>query len=93
MSSQGLDPHCTRNAQCEVQIMGRGDQSLIKGAAGGAVFALAVSLATLLLPPEFGGYNAWTDVHLALHNLSAIFVRLVVFALIGAALGGAWQRR
>ena len=69
--------------------MRRGEPRLIKGTVGGVVVALIISLATLLLPPEFGGYNAWTDVHLVTHNLAAVFVRLVVFALIGAALGGA----
>jgi hypothetical protein len=63
----------------------------IKGMIGGAALAVVASIVTLLLPPEFGGYNTWTDPHLALHNISAILVRLVVFALIGAAVGGAWH--
>ncbi len=72
--------------------MARRGSRVIKGMIGGVVLALVASAVTILLPPEFGGFSAWTDPHLALHNISAILERLVVFALIGAALGGAWHR-
>jgi len=72
--------------------MVRNGSKMMKGAIGGAIAALVASVVTLLLPPEFGGYNPWTDPHLALHNVAAILVRLVVFALIGAAVGGALHR-
>ncbi len=68
-------------------------ENLAHWAAGGAIAALIIAMLTLLLPPELGGYNAWNDAHLALHNLAAILVRVIVFAMAGAALASAWYRR
>jgi hypothetical protein len=73
--------------------MARRAQNMLIGATVGAAIALGLSAATLLLPIELGGYNAWTDPHLVLHNLSAILVRLTVFALAGVALRTLWHRR
>ena len=61
---------------------------MTRWAAAGAIVAGILSVLTLLLPPEFGGYNVWNDAHLAVHNLVAILMRIVVFALIGAGLAG-----
>jgi len=71
--------------------MARESETLAKWAGGGAVAAIIVSLLTLLMPLEFGGYNAWNDVHLVFHNLVAILTRIIVFAVIGAALAGVWH--
>lgn len=60
----------------------------LKWAGTGAILALILSLLTLPLPWSMGGYNDWTDWHLALHNIAAILTRVAVFAAIGAALGG-----
>ena len=71
--------------------MVRRSEKLLNWAAGGAVAAVIVSALTLLLPPGLGGYNAWNDAHLVFHNLAAILVRVIVFAMEGAALAGAWH--
>jgi hypothetical protein len=60
-------------------------------AIAGALIAAALSFASLYLPPELGGYVDWDHPHLALHNAVAILSRVVVFALIGAALAGSWH--
>jgi Na+/H+ antiporter NhaC len=72
--------------------MNRRSDKLTHWAAGGAIAAIVVSVLTILLPPELGGYNAWNDAHLALHNLAAILVRMIIFAMVGAALASAWCR-
>ena len=59
----------------------------------GAALAAVLSLLTLVLPPELGGYNAWNDVHLVIHNLAAILTRIVMFALVGAVLYGVWHQK
>lgn len=66
--------------------------SLMNWAAAGAILALAISVASLFLPPEWGGYAPWRSTHLAVPNVSAIVVRIVIFAAIGAALGIACHR-
>jgi fumarate reductase subunit D len=71
--------------------MARRSETLAHWAAGGALIATIVSVLSLLLPPELGGYNGWSDAHLVLHNLAAVLTRIFVFALIGAALTGAWH--
>jgi len=71
--------------------MAQHSTKLANWAAGGAIVAGIISGLTLLLPSGLGGYNAWNDAHFALHNLAAILIRVVVFALVGAALAGAWQ--
>lgn len=60
-------------------------------AIAGALLATLLSLASLYLPPELGGYVDWDRPHLALHNAAAVLSRVVVFALIGAALAGSWH--
>ena len=62
-------------------------------AAAGAIAAIIISVLTILLPAELGGYNAWNDAHLALHNLAAILVRVIIFAMVGAALASVWHRK
>lgn len=59
----------------------------------GAALAAVFSLLALVLPPELGGYNAWNDAHLIIHNLAAILTRIAVFALIGAVLYGVWHQK
>jgi hypothetical protein len=59
----------------------------------GAVLATALSVLTLLLPPELGGYNAWNDARFVIHNLAAILTRIAIFALVGAVLYGAWHKK
>ena len=71
--------------------MARRTSKLAKWAAGGAIIAAILSVLSLLLPAGLGGYNAWNDAHLVIHNLAAILTRIVVFALVGAALAGAWH--
>jgi fumarate reductase subunit D len=71
--------------------MARRSETPAYWAAAGALIAVVISVLSLLLPPELGGYNGWRDVHLLLHNLAAILTRIFVFALIGAALAGAWR--
>ena len=66
---------------------------MTRWAGGGAIIAGIFSILSLLLPPALGGYNAWNDVHMVVHNLAAILTRVVVFALIGAALTGAWHHK
>jgi hypothetical protein len=61
-------------------------------ALAGAVIAALLSIASLYLPPEFGGFVDWDHPRLALHNAAAILSRFVIFALIGAALAGSWHR-
>jgi fumarate reductase subunit D len=73
--------------------MAKREYRMAMSAVVGAVVAGLLSVATLLLPPELGGYNAWNDSHLALHNVAAVLTRIVVFALVGAALAGSWHRR
>jgi len=60
-------------------------------ALAGAFLAVLLSLASLYLPPELGGYVDWDDPHLAYHNVVAVLTRLVVFALTGAVLAGSWH--
>lgn len=71
--------------------MARRSNQLANWVAGGAIVALLLSLLTLLLPPELGGYAGWTDLHLVFHNLAAVLIRVIVFAMAGAALAGAWH--
>lgn len=73
--------------------MAKGSTRMTRWAAAGAILAGILSGLTLLLPPELGGYNVWNDVHLVVHNLVAILTRIVVFALIGAALAGTWHHK
>lgn len=68
-------------------------EKLAHWAGGGAVAAIIIAVLTILLPSELGGYNAWNDAHLALHNLAAILVRVIIFAMVGAALASAWHRK
>lgn len=65
--------------------------TLISWSTVGAAIAVVISVMTLLLPPGLGGYNAWNDPHLVVYNLAAILTRIVVFALLGATLAGAWN--
>ena len=60
-------------------------------AIAGASLAVLLSVASLYLPPELGGYVDWDGPHLAFHNTAAVLSRIVVFALIGAALAGSWH--
>jgi hypothetical protein len=60
-------------------------------AIAGALAAILLSIASLYLPPELGGYVDWEGPHLALHNVAAVLIRVVVFASIGAALAGSWH--
>jgi hypothetical protein len=69
----------------------RASKQLVIWTLGGAVLAALLSVASLYLPPEFGGYVDWDHPRLAFHNVAAILNRLVVFALIGAALAGTWH--
>jgi Na+/H+ antiporter NhaC len=62
-------------------------------AACGAAFAVVFSAVALLLPAEWGGYNAWNDPHLITHNVAAILTRVVILAFVGAACGSAWNRK
>jgi hypothetical protein len=62
----------------------------VRWARNGAILALALSLATLMFPTDWGAYNPWSGTHLVVHNLAAIATRVAVFALIGAALGALW---
>jgi hypothetical protein len=71
--------------------MKRPSQRIAYWAAGGAIIAALLSVASLYLPLEFGGYFDWNHPHSAFHNAVAILSRLVVFALIGAALAGSWH--
>jgi hypothetical protein len=71
--------------------MSRSTNNLTGWAMAGAVIAGMVSALTFLLPPGLGGYNAWSDPDLVVHNLAAIVTRVVVFALAGAAIAGAWR--
>jgi hypothetical protein len=72
--------------------MARRIERSLKWAAAAIGIALCLSILALALPERFGGYNDWTDWHLALHNLAAILTRIVVFAGIGATLGEVWHR-
>jgi hypothetical protein len=72
--------------------MKRPSQRMAYWALGGALIAGLLSIASLYLPAEFGGYGDWNHAHLALHNSVAILSRVVLFALIGAALAGSWHR-
>jgi len=65
----------------------------VKWVTSGAIVAAVLSLVSLLLPPELGGYNAWNDLLSILHNIAAVLTRVVVFALVGAALSGAWHHK
>jgi len=71
--------------------MSRSANSPMGWAVVGAILAGVVSALTFLLPPGLGGYNAWNDAGLVVHNLAAILARIVVFAAAGAALAGAWH--
>jgi hypothetical protein len=59
----------------------------LRWARDGAIIAVVLSVLALMLPSDWGGYNDWSDAHSVVHNLAAIATRIVVFALIGAALG------
>ena len=71
--------------------MKRPSQRMAYWAVSGAVLAALLSFASLYLPPELGGYADWDDSHLALHNTVAVLTRVLVFALIGAAIAGSWH--
>ncbi len=71
--------------------MKRPSQRMAHWAIAGALLAALASLASLSLPPELGGYVDWDHPLLALHNAEAVLSRLVIFALIGAALAGSWH--
>jgi hypothetical protein len=62
-------------------------------ARNGAVLALLLSVAALVLPAGLGGYHGWNDTHLVIYNLSAILTRVAVFASLGGVLGDFWSRR
>lgn len=68
--------------------MGQRTEASLKWARNGAILALVLSLVAIPLPMSMGGYNSWADWNLAIHNLAAILTRVVVFAAVGAALGG-----
>ena len=72
--------------------MKRSSQKMAYWAMAGGILAALLSIASLYLPPELGGYVDWTDPHLAYHNAVAVLTRVVVFALIGAVLAGSWHR-
>ncbi|HEV2547455.1 MAG TPA: hypothetical protein VGU20_08960 [Stellaceae bacterium] len=76
----------------QYQLMTRRSTTLT-WALRGAALAAVLSLLTLVLPPELGGYNAWNDPHLVIHNLAAILTRIAMFALLGAALYGVWHQK
>ena len=71
--------------------MKRPSQKMAYWALGGAAIAGLLSIASLYFPPEYGGYIDWDHPRLALHNAVAIVSRVIVFALIGAALAGSWH--
>ncbi|HYM02661.1 MAG TPA: hypothetical protein VET85_06915 [Stellaceae bacterium] len=71
--------------------MGKRAETSLAWARTAAILALVLSLAALALPVSLGGYNDWSDWHLAVHNLAAILTRIVVFAAVGGALGGLWS--
>ena len=71
--------------------MKRPSQRMAYWAVAGALIAALLSIASLYLPPELGGYGNWDQPHFALHNAAAVLSRVVVFALIGAALAGTWH--
>jgi hypothetical protein len=73
--------------------MKRPSQRTAYWAIAGVLGAALLSLANLYLPPELSGHLDWNDPHLALHNADAVLSRVLVFALIGAALAGSWHRR
>ena len=71
--------------------MKRPSQRMAHWALAGALIAGLLSIASLYLPPELGGYVDWDHPRFALQNVVAILSRVVVFALIGAALAGSWH--
>lgn len=71
--------------------MKRPSQRMAYWASGGALIAALLSIASLYLPPELGGYGDWKYPGLAFHNAVAILSRITVFALLGAALAGSWH--
>lgn len=71
--------------------MGNNTNDSLRWARNGAIVGAILSLLTLVLPPELGGYNDWMDPHLLIHNLVAIATRIIVFATAGAALSGFWN--
>jgi hypothetical protein len=73
--------------------MKRPSQRMAYWALSGAAIGVLLSIITVFLPPELGGYVDWRDPHLAFHNTAAILSRITVFALIGAALAGRWHHR
>ena len=75
----------------KISAMKRPSQRVAYWAIAGALIAAALSFASLYLPPELGGYVDWDHPHLALHNAVAVLIRVVVFALVGAALAGSWH--
>jgi len=68
-------------------------EKLAHWAAGGTIAAVIVGALTTLLPSGLGGYNIWNDAHLALHNLATILIRVIIFAMVGAAIASAWCRK
>ena len=62
-------------------------------ARSGAIVALVLSAASMLLPAPWGGFGLWSDPHLAVHNVAAILTRIVVFTLVGGLIGSVWARR
>lgn len=73
--------------------MVRNSNNLWRWALAGAIVAVLLSMASLLLPTSLGGYNPWNDLHLLFHNIAAIVIRIVLFAFAGAALAGMWHHK
>ena len=65
----------------------------LRWARDGAILAAGLSVLSLLLPESLGGYNPWDDPHLVVHNLAAVLIRIVIFAMVGGWLGSVWGRR
>ncbi|HWI28011.1 MAG TPA: hypothetical protein VN668_13640 [Stellaceae bacterium] len=64
----------------------------LRWARDGALLALALSVAALFLPLEWGGYPGWSGGAMIVQNLAAVAVRIAVFALIAVMLGSLWSR-
>ena len=80
-----------RRLRADIDMNGRLSIAL-RWSVYGALFALVLSAFALMLPPELGGYNDWSDPHSVVHNIAAIAVRVVLFAIIGGAIGGLRMR-
>lgn len=71
--------------------MKRPSQRTAYWAIAGAVFGALLSIAAVYLPPELGGYIDGDHPDPAFHNAGAVVIRIIIFALIGAALAGSWH--